>query len=156
MKCLLLLQSFHTSCIIIAWDLYWVYNLACFLLCVQSKHESSAITLSWKEKKRKEALKQDKGVSAWCASMKSHTCVGRFESPEAWQYLKFLKWLISIWLFMLRVSGLLPAVHNTRASGTVKTLFVLTGSPKAEQAWSQNCSNRHEILAVLTSMGVLP
>lgn len=87
--------------------------------------------------------------------MKRHACVCGSEYPGAWQCLKFLKadeYLV-VYVKGFRTSA---AVHNTKASGTVKVLFVLAGSPKAEQAGSQNCCNRREILATLTSVGVLP
>lgn len=45
---------------------------------------------------------------------------------------------------------------STKALGAVQTLIVLAGSSKAEWAGTQNCCDRGEILAVLTSVGVLP
>lgn len=95
-------------------------------------------------------------VLAWCANAKHHSSGCRFESLTFRRCLKFLNCLMSIWLLMWKVSRLLPAVHKTKAAGTVKTLIMLAGSPKAEWAGGQNHYNRGGILAGLTSVGVLP
>lgn len=95
-------------------------------------------------------------VLEWCASVKHHASGCRFESLTVQQCLKFPNCLMSICLLMWRVSWLQPTVHNTKALGTVKTLIVMAGSSKAEWAGTQNCCSRGEILAMLTSVGVLP
>lgn len=127
-------------------DVFLCWILKCLLTHANCTHTTCIYSQVFLKDRK---LVRIRFVLAWCANAKHHTSGCKFESLTVWQCLKFCNCLMSIWLLVWRVSCLLPAVHSTKAAGTVKTLIVLAGSPKAERAGSQNLCDRGEILATL-------